>query len=130
MNQMTAMTQATPPVSAKSAAIVAGLATLYHRHNDPARALALGVMAMRYGSDTAATVMLVASCFLKTGDAEQAAAALSRLEGGDLEPQERAASQFLWAKVHFRLGDYDKARAALAQANEHAGAQALKEPVT
>lgn len=116
MNQMT-MTE--PPVSAKSAAIVAGLATLYHRHNDPARALALGVMAMRYGSDTPATTMLVASCFLKTGDAEQAAAALSRLDAADLEPTERAASQFLWAKVHFRLGDYDKARAALAEAGEY-----------
>lgn len=109
-----------PPQSlkpdARSARIVAGLATLYHRHNDPARALALGVMAMKYGADTPRTVLLVASCFLKTGDAEQADAALSRLEGKELSEDERGAARFLGAKVKYRLGDYDAAQSLMVEA--------------
>lgn len=101
---------------AKSARIVAGLATLYHRHNDPARALALGVMAMKYGNDTPQTVLLVASCFLKTGDAEQADAALSRLDGRRLSKDESTAARFLGAKVKFRLGDYETAHKLMTEA--------------
>jgi len=105
--------------STKSARIVGALAMLYHRHNDPARALALGVMALRYGCEAPRTAMLVASCFLKTGDAEQALAALSRLDGAKgLAVDQRSAIAFLRAKAQFRLGAYDEARALMAQAHQ------------
>jgi tetratricopeptide (TPR) repeat protein len=105
--------------STKSARIVGALAMLYHRHNDPARALALGVMALRYGCEAPRTALLVASCFLKTGDAEQALAALSRLDGAKgLGAEEQSAIAFLRAKAQFRLGAYDDARALMAQANQ------------
>ena len=120
MNQISPTLSAAPMVSAKSARIVAGLATLYYRHNDPARALALGLMALRCGSDVPKTAMLVASCFLKTGDAEQAAAALSRLESLDLSPAERSAARFLAAKVAFRQGDDDAARRLMLEAASNA----------
>ncbi|MEM6339844.1 MAG: tetratricopeptide repeat protein [Pseudomonadota bacterium] len=112
MNQFSAITQPT----AKSARIVSGLATLYYRHNDPARALALGLMAMRCGYDKPRTALLVASCFLKTGDPEQAEAALSRLKSQPLTQSEEAASAFLMAKVHFRRGDHETAQNLLAEA--------------
>ena len=107
----------TPAIPVKSARIVAGLATLYYRYNDPARALALGLMALRCGADAPSAVLLVASCFLNTGDAEQAEAALSRLAPGDLAPQEAAAYKFLLAKVRFRTGDQDAAQQLLAEAH-------------
>lgn len=115
------MNQFNPKIepSTKSARIVGALAMLYHRHNDPARALALGVMALRYGCNAPRTVLLVASCFLKTGDAEQALAALSRLDG--VSPQDttqQAALAFLKAKALFRLGAYDEARVLMTRARD------------
>lgn len=105
--------------STKSARIVGALAMLYHRHNDHARALALGVMALRYGCEAPRTAMLVASCFLKSGDAEQALAALSRLDGAKtLTDEEQAATAFLRAKAQFRLGAYDEARALMQRAHQ------------
>lgn len=101
----------------RSAQIVAGLATLYHRHNDPVRALALGIMALKYGADTPATALLVASCFLKTGDAEQADAALMRLEGRELSQDEQSAARFLSAKIQYRLGNYEAAQKLLSETN-------------
>lgn len=104
-----------PPV--KSAKIVAGLATLYFRYNDAARALALGLMALRCGADTPKTVLLVASCFLQMGDADQAEAALSRLEDQDLSPDMDAARNILIAKIRFRTGDPDLAKRLMTNAH-------------
>lgn len=116
MNQFTPI--ATP--ATRSARILGDLAMLYHRHNDPARALALGVMALRYGCTAPRTAMMVASCFLKTGDAEQALAALSRLDAlrADLAPQQQSAVAFLEAKAQYRLGQYDTARDLMEQARK------------
>ena len=105
-----------PAVSGRSARIIAASATLYYRHNDSARALTLGVMAMRYGENSAQVVMLVASCFLKVGDAEQAEAALTRLVADDLTETEHAAALFLEAKIAFRKGDDDGARRLMEEA--------------
>lgn len=104
-----------PEVDPRSAQIVAGLATLYYRHNDFPRALALGIMALKYGSDTSQTVLLVAACFLKTGEAQQAEAVLTRLENRDLSTDERQALTYLKAKIEFRLGNTDDARSLLLQ---------------
>ncbi|MEM9341908.1 MAG: hypothetical protein AAGA87_02570 [Pseudomonadota bacterium] len=112
---MTPLSQSDKP-DRRSAEVIAGLATLYFRYNDPARALVLGIAAMKSGAAGPRTALLVASCFLKTGDAEQAAAALEPLEDVDLTQQEAAAYKYLKAKVAFRLSDPDTARALLAEA--------------
>ena len=107
--------------------VIASLALLYLRHNDPARALALGIAAMKMGAVTPPVALLVATAFLRAGDPEQAAAALSRIDRsesgarpGDLsrppDDRERAAAALLRAKIRFRLGDVDGARAALEAA--------------
>ena len=121
MNQMTPLSQS-DMLDRRSAEVIASLATLYFRYNDPARALVLGIAAMKSGAAGPRTALLVASCFLKTGDAEQAAAALEPLEGMDLPQSERAAFTYLKAKVAFRLSDPERARALLAEAAQEAAA--------
>lgn len=119
--------QVSPPRPARRAArLVADLAKLYHRHDDPARALALALAAMRLGDDRPEVALLVASSFLRTGDAEQALAALSRLEGaaGDAI---RGAARVLEAKAMHRLGDAAGARRRLAEAALIAAADDAKD---
>ena len=109
------MTSAPQP-SVRSARLVADLATLYHRHDDPARALALGLAALRFGDARPELCLLVASCFLRTGDAEQALAALGRLDRQAIAPTIEAAACLLEAKARHRQGDADLARGLLARA--------------
>ena len=115
------------PIARSTAPTVASLALLYLRHNDPARALALGLAAMKMGPVAPPVALLVATAFLRSGDPEQAAAALTRLErgvtgsaAGDLtrapQPRERAAAALLTAKIRFRQGDAEGARVALEAA--------------
>lgn len=110
----------TPPSSKDSAASVIGnLALMYFRHNDPARALVLSISALQIGPAEPRLVLLVAACFLRTDDAEQALAALSRFDGdASLLSQppseaEQAAARLLHAKALFRSGAHDAARERL-----------------
>ena len=105
-----------------SARLVASLALMYLRHDDAPRALALGLAAMRGGAVPPKLALLVAQAFLKTGDAEQALAVLSRFDGdASLLSQppteaERASMRILRAKAAFRQGDTATAQALLEQA--------------
>jgi len=113
----------TPGLS-KTAPIISSLAVLYYRHNDPARALAFGLAAMRLGLVTPQVVLLVAASFLKTGDAEQALAALSRFDNSAARFAEKptgaqqSAAALLKAKALFRTGALTEARELLLSANK------------
>lgn len=84
---------------------------------------------MRLAPPEPGIVLVAASAFLRTGDAVQALAALSRFErprpGIDLSrlpsPTERAGCALLLAKARHRTGDVDGAAAALVHAREAAG---------
>lgn len=118
--------QLRPPIlpavnGAGAAHVVAALARLYLRHGDAARALALGLAAMRLAPPEPRLVLLVAATFLRTGEPEQTLAALSAIDSGTRvahppDTREQAAAAFLRAKALHRLGDPEGARKALAAA--------------
>lgn len=98
---------------------LAALALVYLRHADPARAMVLGLAAMAMGDLRAGTVLLVAESLLRAGDPRQALAVLSRFDdphsqlATDPSAVQLAARHYLEARVHNRLGDDTRARAAL-----------------
>lgn len=102
--------------------LVASLALMYLRHADAPRALALGLAAMKQGPVRAELALLVATAFLRTGDAEQALAVLERFDfapsGFPVPPrdEERAAALVLKAKAEHRRGETMAAQACLAEA--------------
>lgn len=107
-----------------STRLVASLALMYLRHDDAPRALALGLAAMRGGPVSPRLALLVAQAFLKTGDAEQALAVLSRFEG-TAEMLARAPSgeemrsmRILRAKASHRQGRTSEALEMLEEATQ------------
>ena len=116
-----------PEPDQQSSDTVLSLALIYLRHNQPDRALALGIAAMTFGPITPRMALLVADAFLRNGDAEQALAILSRFEGegGQLSPApddlQQAAAHVLLAKAHQRVGDGAAARSHLAKAAAYSG---------
>lgn len=108
---------------------LSALALVYLRHADPARAMVLGLAAMAMGDLRAQTVLLVAESLLRAGDPRQALAVLARFDdpthGLDAEPrpEQIAARHYLDARIHDRLGDTPRARAALDRALSLAPAQ-------
>lgn len=108
--------------NAGTAVILGSLALLYHRHGDPARALALGLAAMQAGRITPELGLLVAASFLKTGDGQQTLATLSRFRdtphrlSHDPDDTQWAACEMLTAKALYRIGDVAGAQAALTRA--------------
>lgn len=113
--------------AARVAAPVAALALLYFRHGSPARAMALGLAAMRMSPPEARLVLLVSAAFLRTGDAEKALAVLDRLDGGrdtfgnlrlaaPPSADEQDAAEMLRAKALLHLGDREGAALAMERA--------------
>ncbi len=90
---------------------LARLGLIYLHHGDAARSLVLGLAALAMGDNSPPTMLMIASAFLKAGDAEQAMAALSRfdVDASKLSRApslaERAACDWLRARTLFRLGD-------------------------
>lgn len=109
-------------LESRDAQLVGSLALMYLRHDDPARALALGLAAMRSEPVPPRLLLLVGTAFLRTGDVEQALAVLSRFENGadGLSPSPNTATlqsvQILKAKAAYRQGRPDEARALLEAA--------------
>ena len=109
-------------IAATDGDLVASLALMYLRHADAPRALALGLAAMKQGPVRAELALLVATAFLRTGDADQALAVLERFdfgpEGFPVPPgrDERAAALVLKAKAEHRRGQSMAAQACLAEA--------------
>ncbi|MFI0397163.1 tetratricopeptide repeat protein [Paracoccus jiaweipingae] len=129
------------PQTARHGRNLSALALVYLRHADPARAMVLGLAAMAMGDLRAQTVLLVAESLLRAGDPRQALAVLTRFNDpthgldGDPRPEQIAARHYLDARIHDRLGDMPRARAALDRALSLAPAQpgpdrAATEPVT
>lgn len=104
------------------ARLIGALALMYLRHDDPARALALGLAAMRCTPVPPRLALLVGTAFLRTGEVEQALAVLERFENGapGLSPAPCRATlravQILRAKSAHRQGRRDEARALLEAA--------------
>ncbi len=109
-------------LESRDATLIGALALMYLRHDDPARALALGLAAMRSEPVSPRLALLVGTAFLRTGDVEQALAVLSRFENGaeGLTPEPCQSTlqsvQILRAKAAFRQGRVDEARALLEAA--------------
>ncbi|AGT08868.1 tetratricopeptide repeat protein [Paracoccus aminophilus] len=103
--------------------VLSALGLVYLRHNDPARAMVLGLAAMTMGDLSAATVLMVAEAMLVGGDPEQALTVLGRFErpgGLDIAPNptERAACHYLLARILHHRGDAPRAQAELGRARE------------
>jgi predicted Zn-dependent protease len=95
----------------KAQAAVAGLAAIYLKHNDAARAIVLSLLAMKLGPPEPYLALIAASAFLRTQEPEQALAVLSRFENSaeklsrEPSPLEVAAYELLLAKASYTLGD-------------------------
>lgn len=106
-------------LESRDARLIGALALMYLRHDDPARALALGLAAMRCEPVPPQLALLVGTAFLRTGDVEQALAVLERFENGAprLSPAPCRttfrAVQILRAKAAHRQGRKEEARALL-----------------
>lgn len=113
-----------PQIAMNHGEVLSSLALIYLRHGDPARAMVLSLAAMSMGDLTPSTILIVAESMLRAGDPEQALAVLTRFERGSDQPgalikqptpAEHAARHYIIARVLYRRGDNEGARAALAR---------------
>ena len=116
---------------------LSALALIYLRHAAPARAMVLGLAAMTMGDLRPQTVLLVAEALIEAGDPEQALAVLARFDDDpsidagsparlDVPATQAqiAARHYLTARVLYRQGRPEAARAEMDRAIELAGVAA------